>query len=190
MIEYKWRTPHARLSTPTVLSGDSTTFDRWVRWLSVGAVASALLAAVAYAYVQSKPQSLSFGGSLVMCADRRAACMGVRGIYNDGNTCFTNALVQALAASRTFQSWLTEVDDTDGLTHALRVLVDSVNGVGNTNDDADDAQFVSSAPVIGILRARGWRIERMVEQVCARDRSVPSHLGFIRTAQCIRYRTR
>lgn len=94
-----------------------------------------------------------FFGNLENCRQRRGQ---VSGLMNFGNTCFLNTLLQAIAASPQFLTWLQLHDalDKKSLISSLQVILDCVNGTHPTirSDPSNPA------PVIRALNSLGWVI--------------------------------
>ncbi len=78
---------------------------------------------------------------------RRA--LGVNGIYNDGNTCFTNALIQALASSDHFVEWLQAVTTHMVNTKYQPADATTVNNLQQSQHD-DDFLFQLNALITGL----------------------------------------
>ncbi|KAG5682981.1 hypothetical protein PVAND_012295 [Polypedilum vanderplanki] len=80
----------------------------------------------------------------------------VSGLINFGNTCFLNAILQAMAASPQFLTWLQLHDSMDKKTliSSLQIILDCINGTHPTirTDPSNPA------PVIRALRENGWVI--------------------------------
>lgn len=75
---------------------------------------------------------------------------------NFGNTCFLNTLLQAIASSPQFLTWLQLHDSLDkkSLISSLQMILDCINGTHPTirSDPSNPA------PVIRALNSLGWVI--------------------------------
>ncbi|CRK93156.1 CLUMA_CG006475, isoform A [Clunio marinus] len=80
----------------------------------------------------------------------------ISGLINFGNTCFLNTLLQAVASSPQFLTWLQLHDSLDkkSLISSLQMILDCINGTHPTirSDPSNPA------PVIRALNALGWVI--------------------------------
>lgn len=92
-------------------------------------------------------------------AQRRKRSDDVKGLVNTGNSCFVNAILQALASCPAFYYWLQNVKQK-AKERSLQSGLYTVLGILNNLEFTECPDPYSPAPVLQALRSHGWFINR------------------------------
>ncbi|GMS88221.1 hypothetical protein PENTCL1PPCAC_10396 [Pristionchus entomophagus] len=115
--------------------------------VALGVLGAAASAGFLYFFLTSKPSSA------------RHVTRGLSGLYNLGNTCYANALIQGLSSIPSLVNWLRRLHCDGDETRFLKELKKLVLDLDAVNDETLSAHDVSEA-----LRSHGWNIGHGVEQ--------------------------
>ncbi|GMR39891.1 hypothetical protein PMAYCL1PPCAC_10086 [Pristionchus mayeri] len=115
--------------------------------LALGVLGAAASAGFLYLFLTSKPNTTG--------RVKRGLC----GLYNLGNTCYANALIQGLSSIPSLVNWLRRLHCDGDETRFLKELKKLVLDLDAVHDETLSAHDVSEA-----LRSHGWTIGHGVEQ--------------------------
>ncbi|EJD75036.1 hypothetical protein LOAG_17746 [Loa loa] len=119
---------------------------------------SSLIGAITYLYTTSKRSSRNAFRALT-----NASGQCVPSMFNLGNTCFANSLLQGLASSKTFFKWIQTIDTGFAYEgHKLVFLVALKRIIEELNDTTKET--CSASDVIDALLAHRWSIPPNTEQ--------------------------
>ncbi|KAM3723240.1 Ubiquitin carboxyl-terminal hydrolase [Dirofilaria immitis] len=121
-------------------------------------LASSLIGAVIYLYTTSKRSSRYAFRSLV---NNNGQC--VPAMFNLGNTCFVNSLLQGLASSKTFVKWIRMIDTKLLYGEHKLIFLDALKRVIEELNDTTK-ETCSASDLIDALLARKWWIPPNTEQ--------------------------
>ncbi|VIO92120.1 Ubiquitin carboxyl-terminal hydrolase family protein [Brugia malayi] len=119
---------------------------------------SSLIGAITYLYTTSRRSSRN---ALRTLANSRGHC--VPAMFNLGNTCFANSLLQGLASSKAFFKWIQRIDTSLAYGGHKLVFLDALKRVVQELNDATKTTC-SASDVIDALLAHRWSIPPNTEQ--------------------------
>ncbi|CAG9531548.1 unnamed protein product [Cercopithifilaria johnstoni] len=119
---------------------------------------SSLIGAITYLHSTSKRLSRSAFRPLA-----NGSAQSVPAMFNLGNTCFANSLLQGLASSRAFLKWVQTIDTRLAYDGHKLMFLDALKRVIRELNDATK-EICSAADVIDTLLAHRWSIPPNTEQ--------------------------
>uniref|UniRef100_A0A0R3RTY8 ubiquitinyl hydrolase 1 n=1 Tax=Elaeophora elaphi TaxID=1147741 RepID=A0A0R3RTY8_9BILA len=119
---------------------------------------SSLIGAITYLYATSRRLSRSAFRPLA-----NGSAQSVPAMFNLGNTCFANSLLQGLASSKAFFKWILTIDTRLAYDDQKLVFLDALKRVIRELNDATQ-ETCSASDVINALLAHRWSIPPNTEQ--------------------------
>ncbi|VDK88678.1 unnamed protein product, partial [Onchocerca ochengi] len=118
---------------------------------------SSLISAIIYLYITSRRSSRVFRS----LANGNGHC--VPAMFNLGNTCYANSLLQGLASSKAFVKWVQMIDTELPYEGHKLMFLDALKQVIQELNDATK-EMCSASDVIDALLAHRWSIPSNTEQ--------------------------